>query len=63
MVELQFRPSQGVTNVHLSNVHFVLREISALLDPFLGLVIARSTSLSKEAIERMGGERRHGRER
>ena len=28
--------SQGTTNVHLSNVHFVLREISALLDPSWG---------------------------
>ena len=27
---------QGVTNVHLSNVHFVLRDISALLDPSWG---------------------------
>ena len=25
-------PVQGVTNVHISNVHFVLRDISALLD-------------------------------
>ena len=25
--------NQGVTNVHLSNVHFVVRDISALLDP------------------------------
>ena len=33
------RPShliQGVTNVHLSNVHFVLRDISALLDTSWG---------------------------
>ena len=27
---------QGVTNVHLSNVHFVLRDISASLDPSWG---------------------------
>ena len=27
---------QGGTNVHLSNVHFVLRDISALLDPSWG---------------------------
>ena len=27
---------QGVTNVHLSNVHFVLHDISALLDPSWG---------------------------
>ena len=36
--------NQGVTNVHLSNVHFVLRDISGLLDP--GLVIPHITSLS-----------------
>ena len=28
--------TQGVTNVHLSNAHFVLRDISALLDPSWG---------------------------
>ena len=28
-----FTNDQGVTNVHLSTVHFVLRDISALLDP------------------------------
>ena len=28
--------NQGMTNAHLSNVHFVLREISALLDPSWG---------------------------
>ena len=27
---------QGGTNVHLSNVHFVLHDISALLDPSCG---------------------------
>ena len=55
---------QGGTNVHLSNVHFVLRDISALLDS-LGLVIAHFNSFSVEAIERRGGGgggRRHGRE-
>ena len=35
---------QGVTNVHLFNVHFVLREISAFAWPFLGLVIATTLS-------------------
>ena len=28
--------NQEVTNAHLSNVHFVLRDISALLDPSWG---------------------------
>ena len=27
---------QGVTNVHLSNVHFVLCDVSVLLDPSWG---------------------------
>ena len=27
---------QGVTNVHISNVHFVLRDIFALLEPSWG---------------------------
>ena len=49
-------------NVHLSNVNFVLRDISALLDASWGLVIAHFTSLSVEAIERRRGEKRHGRE-
>ena len=53
---------QGVTNVHLSNVHFVLRDISALLDPsWLGLVIAHFHLLSMERIERGGGEGMKGR--
>ena len=53
---------QGGTNVHLSNVHFVLRDISALLDRSWGLVTAHFDSCSVEAIERRGGKRRHGRE-
>ena len=43
--------------MHLSNVHFVLREISALLDPSWGsFVTAHFNSLSVEAIERRGGK-------
>ena len=45
----------------ISNVHFVLRDISALLDPSLRLVIAHFSSLSVEAVERRGGGRRHQR--
>ena len=33
---LGFQGNQGVTNVHLSNVRFVLRDIFALLDHFWG---------------------------
>ena len=57
-----FHILQGITNVPLSNVCFVLRDISALLDPSWGLVIAHFKSFSVEAIERRKGERRHGRE-
>ena len=47
--------------MHLSNVHFVLRAISALLDPSVGLVIAHFNSRSVEAIERGGEEGMEGR--
>ena len=40
--------------MHLSNVHFVLRDISALLDPSWFLVVADFNSLSVEALERRG---------
>ena len=42
--------------MHLSNAHFVLRDISALLDPSWGVVIAHFQSLSVEAIERRRGK-------
>ena len=47
--------------MHLSNVHFVLRDISAVL-ALLGAHDCPLSSLSVEAIERKGGGRRHGRE-
>ena len=48
--------------MHLSNVHFVLRDISALLDLSWGIASAHFKSFSVEAIERRRGERRHRRE-
>ena len=44
--------------MHLSNVHFVLRDISALLDLSWGSCL---NSLSKEAIEKGGEEGMEGR--
>ena len=53
---------QGVTNVHLSNVHFVLRDISALLDPSRGSCLPTLIHLVwKQWREEGGGEGMEGR--
>ena len=64
-INKELSADQGVTNVHLSNVHFVFRDTSALLDPSWGsrlptlihLVWKQQRGGGGETKEWKGGER------